>query len=224
MRSAPEYHSLIPWPSSHRLRSDEGKRGPAREPRVRKSLSVDLFAYTCVLIWGSACTRKRRKCWAKFLTRPKGESDFDPHKAICPTREPFGGAVSLSVTVRDERGGSYLIRTAPETTPLFDRTNLHPLNLRLLDFSTELAYLFSPAKKFPFRTCGRFPHSCERKNIFRRKLASWNLEFSSSCVVLLRNVQVPRWNSDSHLDFNGYDIIWKLFLCSHGVKLLNFLW
>jgi hypothetical protein len=44
-------------------------------------------------------------------------------------------------------------------------------------------------------------HSCERKNVFRGKLASWNLEFCSSCVVLLRNVQVPRRNSDSHLVF-----------------------
>jgi hypothetical protein len=44
-------------------------------------------------------------------------------------------------------------------------------------------------------------HSCERKNVFRGKLAFWNLEFCSSCVVLLRNVQVPRRNSDSHLVF-----------------------
>jgi ribosomal protein S26 len=44
-------------------------------------------------------------------------------------------------------------------------------------------------------------HSCERKNVFRRKLASWNLEFCSSCVVLFRNVQVPRRNSDSLLVF-----------------------
>jgi hypothetical protein len=36
---------------------------------------------------------------------------------------------------------------------------------------------------------------------FRGKLASWNLEFCNSCVVLLRNVQVPRRNSDSHLVF-----------------------
>jgi hypothetical protein len=36
---------------------------------------------------------------------------------------------------------------------------------------------------------------------FRGNLASWNLEFCSSCVVLLRNVQVPRRNSDSHLVF-----------------------
>jgi hypothetical protein len=43
--------------------------------------------------------------------------------------------------------------------------------------------------------------SCERKNVFRGKLASWNLEFCSSCVVLLRNVQVPRRNSDSQLAF-----------------------
>jgi hypothetical protein len=42
---------------------------------------------------------------------------------------------------------------------------------------------------------------CERKNIFRGNLASWNLEFCSSCVVLLRNVQVPRRNYDSHLVF-----------------------
>jgi hypothetical protein len=38
-------------------------------------------------------------------------------------------------------------------------------------------------------------------NLFRGKLASWNLEFCNSCVVLLRNVQVPRRNSDSHLVF-----------------------
>jgi hypothetical protein len=38
-------------------------------------------------------------------------------------------------------------------------------------------------------------------NVFRGKLASWNLEFCNSCVVLLRNVQVPRRNSDSHLVF-----------------------
>jgi hypothetical protein len=44
-------------------------------------------------------------------------------------------------------------------------------------------------------------HSCERKNLFRGKLASWNLEFCNSCVVLLRNVQFPRRNSDSHLVF-----------------------
>jgi hypothetical protein len=44
-------------------------------------------------------------------------------------------------------------------------------------------------------------HSCERKNVFRGKLASWNLEFCNSRVVLLRNVQVPRRNSDSHLVF-----------------------
>jgi ribosomal protein S26 len=42
-------------------------------------------------------------------------------------------------------------------------------------------------------------HTCVRKNIFRLKLAAWNLEFCNSCVVLLRNVQVPRRNSDSHL-------------------------
>jgi hypothetical protein len=30
---------------------------------------------------------------------------------------------------------------------------------------------------------------------------SWNLEFSNSGVVLLRNVQVLRRNSDSHLVF-----------------------
>jgi hypothetical protein len=42
-------------------------------------------------------------------------------------------------------------------------------------------------------------HTCVRKNIFRGKLASWNLEFCNSCVVLLRNVQVPQRNSDSHL-------------------------
>jgi hypothetical protein len=36
---------------------------------------------------------------------------------------------------------------------------------------------------------------------FRAKLASWNLEFCNSCVVLLRNDQVLRRNSDSHLVF-----------------------
>jgi hypothetical protein len=41
--------------------------------------------------------------------------------------------------------------------------------------------------------------TCVRKNVFRGKLAAWNLEFCNSCVVLLRNVQVPRRNSDSHL-------------------------
>jgi hypothetical protein len=46
-------------------------------------------------------------------------------------------------------------------------------------------------------------HSCEQKNVFRRKLASWNLEFCNSCVILLKNVQVPRRNSDSHLVFRG---------------------
>jgi hypothetical protein len=89
-------------------------------------------------------------------SRPKGESDFDPHRAISPTREPRGGAVSLSV--RDERGGSYLPGTAPETTPLFDRTNLHPLYPRLLDLLNRNSRTsFIPAKKFPFRTRERFP-------------------------------------------------------------------
>jgi hypothetical protein len=34
-------------------------------------------------------------------------------------------------SVCDERGGSYLTVTALETSPLFDRTNLHPLYSRL---------------------------------------------------------------------------------------------
>jgi hypothetical protein len=42
-------------------------------------------------------------------------------------------------------------------------------------------------------------HTCVRKNVFRGKLATWNLEFCNSYVVSLRNVQVPRRNSDSHL-------------------------
>jgi hypothetical protein len=42
-------------------------------------------------------------------------------------------------------------------------------------------------------------HTCVRKKVFRGKLAAWNLEFCNSCVVLLRNVQVPRRNSDSRL-------------------------
>jgi hypothetical protein len=46
-----------------------------------------------------------------------------------------------------------------------------------------------------------FPTQLRAKNVFRGKLASWNLEFCNSCVVLLRNVQVLRRNSDSHLVF-----------------------
>jgi hypothetical protein len=35
-------------------------------------------------------------------------------------------------------------------------------------------------------------HTCERKNVFRGKLESWNLEFCNFCVVLLRNVEGSR--------------------------------
>jgi hypothetical protein len=43
-------------------------------------------------------------------------------------------------------------------------------------------------------------HTWVRKNLFGGKLAAWNLEFCNFCVVLFRNAQVPRRNSDSHLD------------------------
>jgi hypothetical protein len=101
-------------------------------------------------------------------SRPKGESDFDPHRAISPTREPRGGAVSLSV--RDERGGSYLPGTAPETTPLFDRTNLHPLYPRLLDLLNRNSRTsFIPAKKF---------FLFERGSAFRKELSGEMLGFA----------------------------------------------
>jgi hypothetical protein len=76
-------------------------------------------------------------------------------------------------------------------------------------------------------------HTCERKNLFRGKLASWNLEFCNSCVVLLRNVQVPRRNFDSHLlfrdpshlraknVFRGKLASWNLEFCNSCVVLLR---
>jgi hypothetical protein len=41
--------------------------------------------------------------------------------------------------------------------------------------------------------------TCVRKNVFGGKLAAWNDAFCNSCVILHRNVQVPRRNSDSQL-------------------------
>jgi hypothetical protein len=76
-------------------------------------------------------------------------------------------------------------------------------------------------------------HSCERKNIFRGKLASWNLEYRGSCVVLLRNVQVPRRNTDSHSVFRDPTQLraknvfrvklasWNLEFCNSCVVLLR---
>jgi hypothetical protein len=76
-------------------------------------------------------------------------------------------------------------------------------------------------------------HTCVRKNVFRGKLASWNLEFCNSCVILLRNVQVPRRNSDSHLVFvilhtcvrknvfRGKLASWNLEFCNSCVVLLR---
>jgi hypothetical protein len=72
-----------------------------------------------------------------------------------------------------------------------------------------------------------------RKNVFRGRLASWHLEFCNSCVVLLRNVQVPRRNFDSHLVyrdpsnvrakniFRGKLASWNLELCNSCVVLLR---
>jgi hypothetical protein len=45
-------------------------------------------------------------------------------------------------------------------------------------------------------------HSCERKNVFIGKLGYWNQEICNYCVVLIRNVQVPRRDYDSHLFFS----------------------
>jgi ribosomal protein S26 len=64
-------------------------------------------------------------------------------------------------------------------------------------------------------------------------MASWNLEFCSSCVVLLRNLQVPRRNSDSHLVFRDPTQLraknvfreklayWNLKFCNSCVVLLR---
>jgi hypothetical protein len=98
-----------------------------------------------------------------------------------------GGAVSLSV--RDERGGSYLTGTAPETTPLFDRTYLHPLYLRLLDLLNETGVLtsFIPQTIFLF----------ERASTFRKELSGEMLGFARTIqfgvirIFLKRNTRRP---------------------------------
>jgi hypothetical protein len=94
-------------------------------------------------------------------SRPKGESDFDPHRGISPTREPRGGAVSLSV--RDERGGSYL----PGTTHGF------------VTCSTETRVpLLSRQKNFLF----------ERGSAFRKELSGEMLGFARTIqFAVIRN-------------------------------------
>jgi hypothetical protein len=63
-------------------------------------------------------------------------------------------AAGSLISVGDERGGSYLTGTAPETTPLFDRTNLHPFYETRVPGNPAKIFLFERESAFPKELSG----------------------------------------------------------------------
>jgi hypothetical protein len=141
-----------------------------------------------------------------------------------------------NVQVPRRNSDSHLVCCDPshlrsEKTYLEEISGLEPRILYFLRRFTSKCT--SSTTKFRFALSLLWSYTCVRKNVFRGKLAAWNLEFCNSCVVLLRNVQVPRRNSDSHLVscdphscvrknvFRGKLAAWNLEFCNSCVVLLR---